>query len=95
MVVLLDALEKKGLIERQTVKGDRRAHAISMTKAGVHKLSELAKTMVRHERDFIAGLNPQEIAALKKLCSKFRAIHGLSNTVHPAYKKLGDKNTRK
>jgi len=95
MVVLVDSLEKKGLIERQRVEGDRRAYAITLTKAGENKLTALAKIMVRHELEFIAGLNPKEISALRNLCTKFRAIHGLSDSVHPAYKKLGDKDTKK
>lgn len=95
MVVLVDSLEKKGLIERRNFAGDRRAYAISMTESGERKLTALRKVMLNHERKFIAGLNPQEVSSLKKICSKLRTAHGLSNTVHPAYKRLTNKSSGK
>jgi len=95
MVVLIDSLEKKKLIERQNFTGDRRAYAISLTRAGELKLGELRKVMVKHESHFIAGLNRQEISSLTKICTKLRAAHGLSGTIHPAYKKFADRKSGK
>jgi DNA-binding MarR family transcriptional regulator len=89
MVVLVDSLEKRGLVERKPVKEDRRANALHLTSHGRATMTALSKIAAEHERDFCSALDANERTALKKLCDQLAAAHHLTPGVHPGYRDLG------
>ena len=63
---LLDRLEKKGLVERQSSEHDGRSYSIRLTESGrrvVPKLAELSKAV---NAQFLSGLSPGEKARFEK-----------------------------
>ncbi len=57
-VALIDKLEKRGLVKRDRVAGDRRAYALMLTAAGHETLREALAIHARNERRLAAMLGP-------------------------------------
>jgi DNA-binding MarR family transcriptional regulator len=88
MVILIDELTEKGLVERRRSRKDRRQSELALTKAGAQLLEKLSRIAAEHEADFCAALTLEERAALAALCRKIVAHQGLTPDVHPGYRKL-------
>ena len=88
MVILIDELAAKGLVERKRSTKDRRHSQLVLTAAGERMLEKLFKLAVEHESDLCAGLTAEERETLAKLCEKIVIRQGLTPGVHPGYKKL-------
>ena len=88
MVILIDELPEKGLVERKRSQIDRRHSELALTKAGKKTLEKLSKLAAEHEADLCATLTPEERNALAALCRKIVAQQGLTPGVHPGYRKL-------
>ena len=88
MVILIDELAAKGLVERKRSTKDRRHSQLVLTAAGERMLEKLFKLAVEHEADLCAGLTAQERETLAKLCEKIVIRQGLTPGVHPGYRKL-------
>ena len=70
VVVVVDELERAGVIERTAVKGDRRSYALKVTSAG-RKLWDKAEAAVQaHEARLFAGLSEDEKAQLHRLLGR-------------------------
>lgn len=89
MVLLLDNLEQKGLIERTSSPDDRRSYALRLTSRGLQTLGKIGRIAGEHERDLCAALNEEEKALLTQLCSRIATQQGLKPGVHPGYRNLG------
>ena len=63
----LDRLEARGLIERRRDATDRRILRVSPTPAGRRLHTRLASVAASLDADLVAGLSPEEIAALRRL----------------------------
>ncbi len=72
MVPILDRLEKRGLIERRKVPGDRRAHALALGETGRKRMEEFRATVREHERKIGAGMSASERAMLIELLGRLR-----------------------
>lgn len=72
MVPILDRLEKRGLIERRAVPGDRRAHALALGETGRKRMDEFRATVREHERKIGAGMSASERAMLIDLLGRLR-----------------------
>jgi len=73
LVAPLDGLEKRGLIRREPVPGDRRALALRPTRAGM-ALAEDALAAVRaHEARLMAGVAGADVTALMRACAAIEA----------------------
>jgi DNA-binding MarR family transcriptional regulator len=70
MVTLVDALERKGLIERRTHPEDRRAYAVSLTAAGSAALETAFKAAFAVEAEICAPLSAEERTQLLGLLTK-------------------------
>ena len=85
LVLLLDGLEKKGLVERRPGSSDRRSHALRLTQAGRAQLEALGRVSREHQEDICSGLSGAEKEQLRDLLGKMAAQQGLRPRVHPGY----------
>ena len=88
MVILIDELTEKGLVERKRSTKDRRHSELVLTKRGRRMLEELSKLAAQHEADLFAGLTVEERNTLAALGRKIVHQQGLTPDVHPGYRKL-------
>ena len=88
MVILIDQLVDKGLVERKRSETDRRQSMLVLTKKGTHVLERLSGLAAEHEADLCAALTIGERNTLASLCRKIAAQQGLTPGVHPGYRKL-------
>lgn len=72
MVPILDRLERRGLIERQKVPGDRRTHALTLGPVGRARFAEYRAVILDHERRIADGLSTAERALLIQLLQRLR-----------------------
>jgi DNA-binding MarR family transcriptional regulator len=75
MVMMIDDLEKAGLVERRISPTDRRAHSIHVTEKGKGLLPELNRLGLAAEKKFLAVLSAKEQKDLSVLLKKLLAAH--------------------
>ena len=73
LVQVVDRLEERGLVKRETSSRDRRSHALALTAAGVKLLARLKEMLAVHESEIAAPLDANERAALLALLGR---LHG-------------------
>jgi len=88
LVVLLDQLQERGLIERRADSADRRGHRVHLTKAGHKALTAIGKLTLALEADLCGALTQAERATLAGLLTRIVAQQNIMPAVHPAYRKL-------
>src|SRR6516225_4043001 len=88
MVLLIDQLVKKGLIERRRSRKDRRHSELVLTQKGKRTLEKLSKIAIAHEKALCGGLTREERETLARLGRKMVADQGLTPDVHPGFRKL-------
>jgi DNA-binding MarR family transcriptional regulator len=64
LVQVVDRLEERGLVKRETSTRDRRSHALALTAAGVRLLARLKEMLRTHESEIAAALSTDERATL-------------------------------
>jgi len=72
MVPIIDRLERRGLLERQAMPGDRRAHALRLAKSGMERMQRFRATVIEHERRIGLNLSAAERAVLLDLLRRLR-----------------------
>jgi DNA-binding MarR family transcriptional regulator len=70
MVALLDVLEQRGFIERQTDPLDRRRHVVKLTAVGQLELQQMRQAREVVDKAFFAGLDNTEQETLHRLLVK-------------------------
>ena len=88
LVVLLDQLEMRRLVERRDNSSDRRGHRVHLTKAGAKALTGIGKLTLELETDLCAALTDPERATLASLLRRIVTQQNIMPAVHPAYRKL-------
>jgi DNA-binding PadR family transcriptional regulator len=88
LVLLLDELEKKGLLKRRTRSKDRRSYALALTREGKAKLDRVRRIAEEHQEELCAGLSDAERAELRKLLVRIANQQQLRPGVHPGYRTL-------
>lgn len=86
VVVLIDALEQKGLVARERSARDRRTHELRLTDQGRAVMEEMREIGSAHEADVTTALTAAERKELGRLLGKIAASHGLAPGVHPGYR---------
>ena len=71
LVVIIDDLVDRGLIERTTCVDDRRKRRLSLTKAGIDMLRRADEAEDRNAAEFVAKLGPADSARLLALLRRF------------------------
>ncbi|MBD0712340.1 MULTISPECIES: MarR family winged helix-turn-helix transcriptional regulator [unclassified Streptomyces] len=74
VIVVIDKLEKQGLIERRPHPTDRRAKQLHLTPEGTERRAKLLETL--NEKPFSTGLTEQEQDALRSLLRQAIAAAG-------------------
>lgn len=75
MVMMIDDLEKAGLVERRRNPSDRRSHSIYLTEKGRDLLPELNRLGLAVEKKFLEVLSHQERKTLAQLLKKLLVTH--------------------
>jgi DNA-binding MarR family transcriptional regulator len=88
LVIYIDELEKKGLIERRAHDTDRRRHALHLTPEGDRMSEALGKVAREHQANLLRALSEQEQAQLASLLQRIADDQGLTPHVHPGYAQL-------
>jgi DNA-binding MarR family transcriptional regulator len=88
VVVLVDNLDHKGLVERRQGATDRRHHALHLTDDGQEVLTLMRSVANAHEEDICAALDEDERAQLTGLLRRIADQQGLTPGVHPGYRQL-------
>jgi DNA-binding MarR family transcriptional regulator len=86
VVVLIDGLERKGLVERRREPQDRRNHALHLTSAGEQVMAGVRALRPAHEDEISAGLTPSQRIQLAELLGIIADQQGLAPGVHPGYR---------
>jgi DNA-binding MarR family transcriptional regulator len=86
LVLLVDELEGRGLIERRRNPDDRRHHALYLTPEGGQFMQKLGQAGSAHEDDICAALDPAERQELSRLLRRIADQQELTPGVHPGYR---------
>lgn len=87
LVLLVDSLEERGLVQRRRNPDDRRHYALHLTEAGTEFLRQrLATAGAAHEDEICGALDTSERAQLQGLLERIAAHQGLIPGVHPGYR---------
>jgi DNA-binding MarR family transcriptional regulator len=89
VVVLIDNLGHKGLVERRPGATDRRHHALHLTVDGQQVMIDMRSVANTHENEILAALDPEERSQLARLLRRVADQQGLTPGVHPGYKRVG------
>lgn len=74
MVVLVNALEKEGLVARSVPAEDRRAFALTLTEAGTAMLDDCVAKIRANEQNTLAEMSDKERASLIALLTRITAL---------------------
>jgi DNA-binding MarR family transcriptional regulator len=72
LVAIIDELERRGFLMRNTVPGDRRVQALSPTIGGIRAYRATLRTVQAHEDRLLADLTATEKETLMDLLKKIR-----------------------
>lgn len=89
LVLMLDELEKAGLIERRANSADRRIYALHLTARGKKALQAIGRIAREHDESLCRALNASERATLAQLLSRIADEQQLRPGIHPGYRRLG------
>ena len=78
LVILLNGLEEKGLIERTRDPEDRRRHIVAITPKGQRALERAERQMETVEDDVLGNLSQDERDQLRELLAKALEDHSLA-----------------
>ncbi|MET8971120.1 MarR family winged helix-turn-helix transcriptional regulator [Streptomyces hydrogenans] len=95
VVVLIDNLERKGLVERRRSTEDRRNYELYVSEAGRAALAGVREVAAAHEDELLAALDGAERARLAELLGRVAAQQGLTPGVHPGYRNLSKRAGRR
>jgi DNA-binding MarR family transcriptional regulator len=73
LVQIVDRLEARGLVKRETSARDRRSHALTLTAAGARLLVTLKELLRVHEAEIAASLSDAQRATLIALLERLHS----------------------
>jgi DNA-binding MarR family transcriptional regulator len=71
LVLMLDRLQDRGLIERARSEADRRSHALHLTDSGRELLGRLHALIREHDRRVMERIGPEGAAEIVRILSPF------------------------
>lgn len=72
LTVMINRMEKNGMVRRETDEKDQRVTRIYLTERGVETLEVVRETLDRLEQQAIAGLSEEEIETLHSLLGRIK-----------------------
>ncbi len=88
LVALLDALERRGAIERRRNPDDRRLHALHLTEAGQELMRSVGRVAMAHGADLTSALDDSERAQLQRLLLRIAEDKKLAAGAHPGFRSI-------
>jgi DNA-binding MarR family transcriptional regulator len=88
LVAVIDELEKRGLVARETNPADRRVYSLRLTQTGIDALAAIGAVARTHNEAICNGLDDSERLQLAALLGKIAEQQGLTPGVHPGYQEL-------
>ena len=70
LTMVIDHLERDGLVERRPVAGDRRAVSVALTPSGEQRIQSVFPRHAEAIRSLLAVLTPEELSLLGRLSRK-------------------------
>jgi DNA-binding MarR family transcriptional regulator len=89
LVLVLDEMERAGLVERKASPTDRRIYALHLTARGKNKFEAVGRVALELQDMLCVALNRSERETLAALLSKIAQQQGLTPGVHPGYRQAG------
>lgn len=86
LVVLVDEMEQRGLVERRGNPEDRRRYALHVTEKGNATLQAIGRIAREHSQALLAGISEGEQQQLATLLLRIADQQGLTRGVHPGYR---------
>jgi DNA-binding MarR family transcriptional regulator len=86
LVVLVDEMEQRGLIERRENPDDRRRYAMHITEKGRSTLETIGHISREHSQALLAAISEDEQRQLATLLQRIADQQGLTRGVHPGYR---------
>lgn len=88
LVAVVDGLERKALVERQSSPDDRRLYALHLTELGRKTLKLIGDLATEHQKALCAPLSDRETELLGEMLLRIAQSQGLEPNVHPGYARL-------
>jgi DNA-binding MarR family transcriptional regulator len=89
LVVLVDELEEKALVERRDSRDDRRVYALQLTAKGRRALEGVTRISLEHDEAICRSLSDAERGQLAALLRRLADDQKLTPGVHPGYRRFG------
>jgi DNA-binding MarR family transcriptional regulator len=94
LVILIDELEERGVLERRADPADRRSYALHLTAKGRDTMKAIGRVARDHQDALLASLSPEERDLLASLLLRVADQQGLRPGVHPGFARLRAKSRR-
>jgi DNA-binding MarR family transcriptional regulator len=88
LVLLLDDMVMRSLVERHPSPNDRRSHVVRLTTQGEAQLAAIARVAREHQEDLCASLGAADRDQLRDLLERIAEQQQLRPGVHPGYRRL-------
>ena len=88
LVILIDELEERGLVERRADPADRRSYALHLTDKGREALKAIGRIARDHQDALLVSLTGEEQNVLAGLLRRVADQQGLRPGVHPGFSRL-------
>lgn len=88
LVILIDQLEERGLVERRADPADRRTYALYLTAKGTETLKTIGRLAREHQDALLVSLTPDERDVLASLLRKVADQQRLRPGVHPGFARM-------
>ena len=88
LVVLIDELEERGIVERRADPADRRSYALHLTNKGRDTMKAIGRVARDHQETLLVSLSTQERDLLASLLRRVADQQGLKPGVHPGFARL-------
>jgi DNA-binding MarR family transcriptional regulator len=88
LVILIDQLEERGLVERRADPADRRSYALHLTDKGGETLKAIGRLARDHQDALLVSLTTDERDVLASLLRRVADQQGLRPGVHPGFARL-------
>ena len=89
LVILVDELEERGIVERRDSPDDRRSYALHLTRKGEETLEAIGKIARAHEDDVCTALSTDERDVLGTMLRRIAEQQEITPGVHPGFRRLG------